>query len=424
MMNKKIPIRIPSNSTLQIIQRWNKCTNSYTNMEYVKSFKCLDISQMDESMICSAFNNYENISEPKNYFSINKLLKICSSNPMASRKIFILWKDIINTNNIQNIYHGLLLKSCCNILKQKHLSTMEINKCIEILKCILSHNQLTDTIYVYCALINAFGQQRKIKNAFEIFNKLPKYQINVSIIDAMMTAYINNKQYNNAIALYKQYHSIHNKVTHLLAIQSATQIADFQFGQKIISNHVDQNNNINICIKTFNILLEFYATFGQVNNAYHIFQSIPKDKLHVSNLNNKTNPLNTMMTCFLKNDYNDKCLQFYQQQSDDMKDHQSHLLSLQACCKVNNYQFARDIISIYFNYNNKNYPVKILTKLIQFYGQCKDINAAENVFQSIPKNKRNSHSVYGYNSNDFIVITFSNTKHTNVPTYSSWVYKL
>eukprot|EP01084_Bolivina_argentea_P275882 470578_1 len=299
MMNKKIPIRIPSNSTLQIIQRWNKCTNSYTNMEYVKSFKCLDISQMDESMICSAFNNYENISEPKNYFSINKLLKICSSNPMASRKIFILWKDIINTNNIQNIYHGLLLKSCCNILKQKHLSTMEINKCIEILKCILSHNQLTDTIYVYCALINAFGQQKKINDAVKIFNQLPNDKITVNTINAMMTAYINNKQYHSAVSLYKQYHSSHNQITHP--------------------------------VKILTKLIDFYGESKDINSSENVFKLIPKQKRTVS-------CITALLKVYSNNMYFDKVILLYKEYYSMHTEIMDNLV-LKACQKVYNYKF-------------------------------------------------------------------------------------
>ncbi len=72
----------------------------------------MEISQFNEEL---CFKQYDNMTEKKNHYSINKVLKICSD------KLLNIWdNDIINSNNLNRISHELTLKNCVNILVSPH----------------------------------------------------------------------------------------------------------------------------------------------------------------------------------------------------------------------------------------------------------------------------------------------------------------
>eukprot|EP01084_Bolivina_argentea_P083769 151652_1 len=175
----------------------SKCTK-LNNYQYIKLLKSLHYNKNDREVVSIAFNEYNKINELKNHYSINKLLKICvnSNHKIAPNKTLSIWDDIINTNNMKNISQGLVVRSCSNALKQK-LSNTQIKKCTDILYHILSNNNLKDDTNVYCLLIHAFGLCGNVNSATQTFNSLPSDKINLNIVCSLMTAYINNKQYEN-----------------------------------------------------------------------------------------------------------------------------------------------------------------------------------------------------------------------------------
>ena len=210
-------------------------TNVVSNRQFIKSLKNMELLGMTEQKIIShTFNSYESITEQKNHFSINKVLKLCSSYPQISHKIFNLWTDdITHTNNATNVSHALLLKSCANVLKKQkqYLSTTDIEQCIEILQYILSQNQLREKSNVYSVLITAYAHHQRLDICMRLFNEIPKHKRgNIAIVSALMSAHFHNKDYDRVISLYKDYYSFNNEMTHLLALKACTFIGNINNG--------------------------------------------------------------------------------------------------------------------------------------------------------------------------------------------------
>ena len=164
-----------------------KLSNQITNYQYVELMKSFENSPLNRhEMVAFTFEYYNKIYEQRNHYSINKLLKICNQHGVRSNKILPIWADIINGNNITNkISHGLVIRSCSNLLTKRNLSQIEIKQSIEILEHLLSNNegnnQLTNDIYIHCVLINAYGLYSKVNEALRIFNSLPENKINLFV---------------------------------------------------------------------------------------------------------------------------------------------------------------------------------------------------------------------------------------------------
>eukprot|EP01083_Nonionella_stella_P023873 66025_1 len=90
-----------------------------------------------------------------------------------------------------------------------------------------------------------------------------------------------------------------------------------------------------------------------------------------------------MMTCYLRNNKMSKCIALYQD-NHELLDNISHLLALKACIKSRNYALGRQIITQCV----EPCSIELLTTIIDFYGQCKDITSCVNIFISIPPGNR------------------------------------
>eukprot|EP01084_Bolivina_argentea_P049566 91150_1 len=105
-------------------------------------------SKQQNESISEIFDIYNQINEPRNYFIINTMLKVCFDLNVQS-EISNLWKDIEilqnNNNRINhnskdiNISYSLLLKNCiqCN--------DIDISKCIQALKWMKNSNYILTT---------------------------------------------------------------------------------------------------------------------------------------------------------------------------------------------------------------------------------------------------------------------------------------
>eukprot|EP01083_Nonionella_stella_P141861 437846_1 len=352
-------------------------SNKLTNQCYVQWMTKLEASHTGDNLVSLAFTHYDKISEPKHSYSINKLLKICSTQAVPSHQIFSIWDDVTHTNNIQHISQGLLLKICGVALKQR-LKHAEIKQWIQILQCILTNSQLKDDMNVYCLLIQSFGLCADINNAERTFDAVATHKINADIIRSLMTAYVNNKHHHKAISLYQKYaHLTHNEVTHLMLIKACQHSRNFDFAHEIISQKIDYVNGKHN-MRLLNTLMHFYGECKDVDAAERVFESIPSTQRNVIHTN-------CIMTCYLNNDLVLPCLTFYEQSN--VKDDVSHLLALKACAKYQKYNEGNRIIREHIKFDNINktqrHSIELLTTMIDFYEKCKDIESAIHVFQFI-----------------------------------------
>eukprot|EP01084_Bolivina_argentea_P190568 327440_1 len=162
---------------------------------------------------------------------------------------------------------GHLIKICSKALRNKMTNTETI-KCIETLKY-LNNNNMKD-INVYGLLIRAYGLLSDINSAEQTFYNISKYgnKIDIGIINAMLTVYINNKMYDKSISFFKQYKDIcnNNQVTHELLLKVCQSSRKYyEFGKQIISSHQKYYLNGNINHRFVNSLINFYGEFNDIS---------------------------------------------------------------------------------------------------------------------------------------------------------------
>ena len=207
-----------------------KLNRHLTNSEATKLLKQLYTPSPSEQIAEDAFNIYHQIKEPPNKFVINTLVKVLF-NCKQSHQIYSIWNDL---KRIPNIGYIQLLKSCVQ------LKPINIDKCIEILQWInhrkyklqqfeiadfsinvsklissLSPEDLhklkhiysliknTNDVYIKTALINSFGKCNDTETAHTIFNSIGDTQLDINCINSLMTVFISNGQYENALDLYE-----------------------------------------------------------------------------------------------------------------------------------------------------------------------------------------------------------------------------
>eukprot|EP01084_Bolivina_argentea_P275881 470577_1 len=168
-------ILIRTSKALQIIQKWTKCTDLYTNMEYVKSFKNLDVSPNQL---------------PNDKITVNTI------NAMMTAYI----------NNKQ--YH-----SAVSLYKQYHSS----------------HNQITHPVKILTKLIDFYGESKDINSSENVFKLIPKQKRTVSCITALLKVYSNNMYFDKVILLYKEYYSMHTEIMDNLVLKACQKVYNYKF---------------------------------------------------------------------------------------------------------------------------------------------------------------------------------------------------
>eukprot|EP01083_Nonionella_stella_P282206 960369_1 len=314
---------------------------------------------------------------------INDILHTYISHHHSSpNEVFLIWDDIIKTNEIQNanLSEALVIKTVAKTLKMC-LSQTETKKCIQMLQYLLSNHTLQDDVNVYCLLIRAFSLHADIHGAEDTFYALPKHKINLRLITSLMNAYVHNQHYHKAIALYKQFPNVtHNDTSHTLCIKACQNTRNYEYAHQIITQHIHYLDGDH-SEQLFNTLIHFYGTFNRIFLAEKVFAFIPIHKRNVIHVN-------TMMNAYVKNGLMDKCLQFYE--SNTVKDHVTHSSALKACIKCNHFSLGHQIIKQHIGYNNtQQHPIELLTSMIVFYGECHNIRAARDVFNHIPMTQLN-----------------------------------
>eukprot|EP01083_Nonionella_stella_P282204 960366_1 len=294
---------------------------------------------------------------------INDILHTYISHHHSSpNEVFLIWDDIIKTNEIQNanLSEALVIKTVAKTLKMC-LSQTETKKCIQMLQYLLSNHTLQDDVNVYCLLIRAFSLHADIHGAEDTFYALPKHKINLRLITSLMNAYVHNQHYHKAIALYKQFPNVtHNDTSHTLCIKACQNTRNYEYAHQIITQHIHYLDGDH-SEQLFNTLIHFYGTFNRIFLAEKVFAFIPIHKRNVIHVN-------TMMNAYVKNGLMDKCLQFYE--SNTVKDHVTHSSALKACIKCNHFSLGHQIIKQHIGYNHTQCIPMVLSwsilKIIEF----------------------------------------------------------
>ena len=335
------------------------------------------ISSNPRERIKKAFSLYDRIAGSKNHFALNSALKLSSD--CAPHKILSIWDDIQSSNNFESISQGLVVKCCSNALRSKTRSIADSQRIADILEFVLEHQRtLKDDIYIFCALITAQGASSNIDGALRSFNAIAADRVNVECVGAIMTALILNGQNEEALSMHRRFEVINNDVTHLLALKAAKNSGDFQFGLQLIEKHVDFRNEHSV--ELMNSMIDFFGEFGDVEAAQNVFGAVPDGVANAVTLN-------VMMTCFLNHHDTDKALELYSAMS-RLHDDVSHLLALKSCIESKDEQFGREVIASMNRHRDHRPSNELVTTLIDFHGEFGDVEAAQSVFDGIPRAQR------------------------------------
>lgn len=363
----------------------------------------------DNANIHKAFEVYNQIDGIKNHRVVNALLQLCSR-LKQSHKVLSIWNDIENVKN--GINYQLLFKCCVNhsdqnlmvksitVLQWMRYSNYKLQKyqikdhSINIVKLIAKNKnnikmikqihslidmkEIYDDIFIKTALINAYGECMDIIAAKNVFRTIGIDNQDSITIGVMMKALIRNQCNKEVLLLYQQYSSFNNDVTHMHALQACINNKDYRKGTEIIQKYIKPNNEAIISDQLQNTMINFYGNFGDISNAFKLFNNIK------NNEKNKIVNINVMLKSYVNNGYNKEALSLYDCNKDVVNEI-SHTLALKACINLKDFEKCKQI---HQSIQSKNiYSIELSSTLIDFYGQIGDIDTAIKIFESIKMDK-------------------------------------
>eukprot|EP01083_Nonionella_stella_P213419 769793_1 len=234
--------------------------------------------------------------------------------------------------------------------------------------------QQKSTIFVQTALIDFYGKFGKIDCAFNEFHNIKRK--NTVSLNAMLTVYVNHTKNDDAMRLYDAFRSLHDDISHVLAIKACANTMNLAKGMEIHGAATEQN----ACIRTVelnNALIDMYGRCGDIHKAMNIFNAIQDNQ-------RSTVSINSIMNVSIHKDLNESALSIYiNPKYNGLRDDLSHTLAIKACIKLKDFAQGQGIIT----QNNllETDSIRLKNILIDFYGNSGDITQAKTIFRSIDK---------------------------------------
>lgn len=326
-----------------------------------------------------AVHIFDSVDEKdKNRIMINSLMLAFINNDCHQNALILYEKySILESDSIS---HCLALKACANIgnfdsgkyIIQKHIDLYDYNN-IDIQ---LKHE-----------LINFYGKCEEICNAQEIFDSIENKKRNSASINSMMTAFINNEQYQDALKLYDYTNNLNNdnidNICHSLAIKACSNTGNFVKGKKIHSwlKKEDKLNN-DIDIKTS--LIDFYGKCHDIKTASDLFKSM---KNYVDD-KKITSSYNAMMNVYCINKRYQQCLRLFKVLENP--DAVSYTIAFNSCSHDNKMDIGNAIYKQLQKSNNKQQimsQLPLIISLIKMFGKFGDLQKCEKIFEVVRSQK-------------------------------------
>ena len=187
----------------------------------------------------------------------------------------------------------------------------------------------------------------------------------------MMTVYINDNKFKEGLAIYEQYSSLTDNVSHKLALRACINLNDESKGYKIADKvHMNEDKQLKIS------LIEFYGHFRDLERAMNVFQSLKAGDMDVPHIG-------VMMKAFITNRKFQQAMDLYdghQTLQNDVTD----LFAIAACKKLGDYQRG---IEIHNKIKTRKYPItmELQNALIEFYGRFKHFDKVKEIFDSMER---------------------------------------
>eukprot|EP01083_Nonionella_stella_P022718 62787_1 len=273
------------------------------------------------------------------------------------------------------IIYSLAIKSC-NALGDKQL-IQRIEK--ELCRKETQVMESTAGLPIKASLIDHYGHCGDMDKATDIFNSVRNQTKNTAIVNAMITAYVNNGYNHEALRLYDDQISKPDSISHSLALKACTNTCNFNKGKDII-NTIGQIRDVHIQLK--HTVIHFYGACGDINKAFYIFKSI-------SDAEKDCVSINALMTAYINNEHYKDALKLYDATGYSLDD-TSHSLAIKCCTNTGNFNKGKKIYSALKKAKRKgDISVNIKTALMDLYGRCHDVSNAEHIFNSIPTHTKN-----------------------------------
>ena len=385
-----------------------------------------DCGQMDDAL--NVFNRMS--ATDRDIVSIGALMKAFIHNE-ANSDALSLYEGIPQSER-NGVVFSLALKACSKA------NDFERGKAI--------HSDLIcsdfGSKYVWTALIDFYGNFGDVESAQNVFESVADGDKDVSIVNAMLTAYLNNGLHQNLVRLYDE-SAIKNDITHNIALKACANLCDIERGERI---HCELRTKKRVDIQTKNSLIGFYGNCSNITAAWNVFDCIAEHEKDVSTMNAMMNAyrdnafydeamnlyksmgqkdvishntaiqccgyaknvdeaqnifdsmdeserdivsMNMMMQVLVHNDRSRDAMAIYEQIGELQRDEMSHNLALKALTKMNEFEAGMKIIEAVQNENGQTMDIALKHRLIDFYAHFEDVKTAKKIFDSISESEKN-----------------------------------
>eukprot|EP01083_Nonionella_stella_P155451 502167_1 len=381
----------------------------------------------NDKVVGKALEIYKSIdAEHRNANVMNAFLKLCLCFNKPHTGLVHVLADVRRYDMISYPWPSLL--KCCinsNAFEQgkelhsmiaKHMASRANGDAIDI------------DIYTQTTLIHFYGHFGDVTNAQNIFESINDDRKTSVTVGAMMKIWTNHGIINKALRLYDVYEWLRDDIVYLLAIKACTKGNHWNKGKQIIDTIDSSDKNKTIAIELSNVmiddishilaikacrqskywdkgtqihsniiakkhmignthvsntLIDLYGCQGNIDNALKLFDGVRRKS-------KTSSTLNAMMKGLIHNTESKKALLLYKTLH-ELHDDISHLLAIKACIDCSEYTQGKQIIRLATRHNNNN--IALNTRMIEFYGHFGDVKDAQNIFDRIPKKKKDTISI-------------------------------
>eukprot|EP01083_Nonionella_stella_P092963 260361_1 len=248
----------------------------------------------------------------------------------------------------------------------------------EFVQCLKQMRLWKDTNHIVPTAFNLYGKINEKKNHYSIRTLLKlcsSSTVRVSPCQIKMIwediLHTNNVQNISQTAIVK---CVSNTMKHR---QSTKDIeVCIHILQSLLANHEHSTSNRTI----YCALIHAYGLCSDIDNAHDAFRSLSigdqMDSISVS----------AMMTALIKNQKYKNALALYEEYR-ALQDDVMHLLAIKACIKTSDFKYGKEVIATNIG-NDEAHSVKLYSALIDLYGACHDVDAAEAIYRCIPSDER------------------------------------
>ncbi|KAF5206425.1 Pentatricopeptide repeat-containing protein, partial [Thalictrum thalictroides] len=213
--------------------------------------------------------------------------------------------------------------------------------------------------------------------ARKVFDQIP--QPNLYTWNTLIRAYASSSDPIHSLSIFTQ--MLHhcpeppNKFSFPFLIKAASELSDLFVGQSFHGMVVKMSLDMDVFV--LNSLVHFYATCGELGQAYKVFLMIPKKDV-VS--------WNSMITAFAQADFAEEALELFQRmQGESMMPNDVTMVSvISACTKKLNLKLGRWVHS-FIEKNEIRMSLILSNAMLDMYTKCGSLEEAKKLFDKMPE---------------------------------------